>query len=91
MSHVDRCVCVTADGFISAGQAVSVGGGADYVRAAAAQPGEDEGNQENLQVCHSLASDGYFLTIGTKRQKLLWTYYKKDLLGTHSFTGKKYK
>lgn len=67
MSHVDRCV--TADGSISAGQAVSVGGGADYVRTAAAQPGEDEGNQEDLQVCHSLASDGYFLTHRYKKAK----------------------
>lgn len=51
---------MTADGFISAGQAVSDGGGADHVWTAAAQPGEDEGNQEYLQVCLSLASDGYF-------------------------------
>lgn len=64
------CVCVTADGFISAGQAVSVGGGADYVRTAAAQPGEDEGNQEDLQVCHSLASNGYFLTHLYKKTKV---------------------
>lgn len=34
-----------------------------------------------------------FWHISTKRQKLLWPYYKKDLvtLGTHIFTGKEYK
>lgn len=53
---VDRCVC-GADGFVSAGQAVSAGGGADHVRTATAQPGQDEGNQENLQVRLSLAND----------------------------------
>lgn len=50
-------VFVRADGFVSAGQAVSVGGGADHIRTAAAQPGQDEGNQEDLQVRLSLASE----------------------------------
>lgn len=46
-----------ADGFVTAGQAVSVGGRADHVRTAATQPGQDEGNQEDLQVRLSLAND----------------------------------
>lgn len=50
-------VFVRADGFVSAGQAVSAGGGADNVRTAAAQPGQNEANQENLQVRLSLAND----------------------------------
>lgn len=44
-------VLVKSDGAVSEGQAVTAGGGADHNRAATAQPGQDEGNQEDLQVC----------------------------------------
>lgn len=44
-------VLVKSDGVVSEGQAVTAGGGADHNRAATAQPGQDEGNQEDLQVC----------------------------------------
>lgn len=40
------------DGVVSEGQAVRAGGGADHIRTATAQPGQDEGNQEDMQVCH---------------------------------------
>lgn len=45
---------MNSDGVVSEGQAVGAGGGADHIRTATAQPGQDEGNQKDLQVCHSL-------------------------------------
>ncbi|CAK6977859.1 UV-stimulated scaffold protein A isoform X2 [Scomber scombrus] len=54
---------MTGDGAVSEGQAVGAGGGADHIRTAAAQRGQDEGNQEDLvsndcidHVYHSLLS-----------------------------------
>lgn len=46
-----------ADGSVSAGPAVPAGGGADHVGTAAAAPGQDEGNQEDLQVGLSVADE----------------------------------
>ena len=43
---------MNSDGVISEGQAVGAGGGADHIRTATAQPGQNEGNQKDLQVCH---------------------------------------
>lgn len=45
---------MTGNGAVSEGQAIRAGGGTDHVRTAAAQPGQDEGNQEDLQVGHVL-------------------------------------
>lgn len=42
---------LNSDGVVSEGAAVRAGGGADHVRTGTAQPGQDEGNQEDLQVC----------------------------------------
>lgn len=42
---------LSSDGAVSEGAAVRAGGGADHIRTASAQPGQDEGNQEDLQVC----------------------------------------
>lgn len=39
-----------SDGAVSEGQAVGAGGAADHVGTATAQPGQDEGGQEDLQV-----------------------------------------
>ena len=44
---------MSGDGAVSEGQAVRAGGGTDHIRTAAAQPGQNEGNQEDLQVCHN--------------------------------------
>lgn len=41
-----------SDGDVSEGQAVRAGGGADHVGGAPAQPQQNEGDQEDLQVCH---------------------------------------
>ncbi len=41
-----------SDGVVSEGQAVRAGGGTDNIRTATAQPGQAEGDQEDLQVCH---------------------------------------
>lgn len=65
---------MSADGFVSAGQAVSVDGGADYVRTAAAQPGQDEGNQDDLQVRLKLAAD---MAIPQISITSLWIYLKE--------------
>lgn len=40
----------TCYGAVPEGEAVTAGGGADHIRTATAQPGQDEGNQEDLQV-----------------------------------------
>lgn len=44
-------VLMNSDGVVSEGAAVRAGGAADHIRTATAQPGQDEGNQEDLQVC----------------------------------------
>ena len=63
-----------ADGFVSAGQVVPVGGGADHVGTTADQPVQDEGNKEDLQVRLSLAND---LGIRYISITSLWIYLKE--------------
>lgn len=53
-----RCVRLAgcSDGGGSEGAAVGAGGGADHVWTASAPAGQDEGDQEDLQVCCSYNS-----------------------------------
>lgn len=51
-----------SDGVVSEGQAVRAGGGADHVRGTPAQPGQNEGNKEDLQVCQMHLGHVGFIT-----------------------------
>lgn len=72
-------VFMKVNGSVSAGEAVSCGGGADHVRTAATGPGQDEGSQEDLQVRLTFTADTVLCDIcqtqeGARRRKLLRTY-----------------
>lgn len=42
-----------SDGVVSEGEAVRAGGGTDHIWTTTAQSGQDEGTQEDLQVCQT--------------------------------------